>query len=202
MRDNFYYMSGTPQEVTSLLRSWHDGDRAALDELMPVVMDELKRIASAYLAREHNAQTLQTTALVNEAYLRLVGVQPQGWECRSQFYALAAQIMRRILVDHARANKGPKRGGFWRKVAFEDALLVSSVDAPGLTELDAAMITLEKLDPRKSQLVELRLFGGLSNEEAAVVLGVSLRTIVRDWRFSKAWLARELDVGGLAGAPA
>ncbi len=185
--------SPAPPDITRLLAAWRDGDRAALDVLMPLVMEELKRIAGAYLSREAHAQTIQTTGLVHEAYLRLVGVQPDGWDTRTQFFALAAQIMRRILVDHARARRGPRRGGTWRQVAFDDALMVTSASTPGLTELDEAMTSLEKVDPRKSHLVELRLFGGLSNEEAAGVLGVSLRTVVRDWQFAKAWIARELD---------
>lgn len=178
-----------------MLAAWKGGDRSALDALMPIVMAELKRIAGAYMAREGSGQTLQTTALVNEAYMRLVGVNPNGWECRSQFYALAAQMMRRILVDHSRARRGPRRGGEWRQVSFDEALRVSVDPPPGLPDLDEAMARLEREDPRKSQLVELRIFGGMSNEEAAVVMGVSLRTVVRDWTFAKAWLARELAEG-------
>lgn len=186
-------MSNPPPDITRLLAAWRGGDRAALDDLMPLVMNELKRIAGAYLAREANARTLQTTALVNEAYIRLVGVQPVGWECRGQFYALAAQMMRRILVDHSRERASFRRGGAWRQVSFEDALLVTDDAVPRLTELDEALTSLEKMDPRKSRLVELRLFAGLSNEEAADVLGISLRTVVRDWQFAKVWLARELE---------
>lgn len=185
--------SSSPPDITRLLMAWREGDRRALDTLMPLVMQELKKIAGAYLARESGAETLQTTGLVNEAYLRLVGVRPNEWAGRTQFFALAAQIMRRILVDHARLRRGEKRGGAWQKIPFEEALVVSACPAPGLTELDEALSSLEKLDARKSQLVEMRLFAGLSNEEAADALGVSLRTVVRDWQFSKAWLARELD---------
>lgn len=160
---------------------------------MPLVMEELKKIAGAYLAREPGGGTLQTAGLVNEAYLKLVGVHPYGWENRAQFFALAAQLMRRILVDHARARRAKQRGGAWHRVPFEEALVVSSETGPGLTELDAALSGLENADPRKSRLVELRLFAGLSNEEAAEALGVSLRTVVRDWQFAKAWLGRELE---------
>lgn len=159
---------------------------------MPLVMRELKRIAAAYLAREARARTLQPTALVNEAYLRLAGVAPDGWENRAHFFALAARLMRRILVDHARRRRGPRRGGEWRRVDFDEALLLPASDADGLRRLDEAIARLEASDARKGRLAELRLFGGLSNEQAAAVLGVSPRTVVRDWRFVKAWLAREL----------
>jgi RNA polymerase sigma-70 factor, ECF subfamily len=180
-------------DVTQLLEAWSAGDRQALDELMPVVMDELKRIAGAYLAREPHAQTLQTTALVNEAYLRLVKVRPDSWQNRAQFFALSAQIMRHILVDHARAQLGPKRGGRLRHVALEPALVITGSASGALVALDEALISLEKLDPRKTRVVELRLFGGLSTEEAAEALGISPRTVAREWQFAKAWLARELD---------
>jgi RNA polymerase sigma-70 factor (ECF subfamily) len=180
-------------DVTQLLEAWSAGDRQALDELMPVVMDELKRIAGACLAREPHAQTLQTTALVNEAYLRLVKVRPDSWQNRAQFFALSAQIMRHILVDHARAQLGPKRGGRLRHVALEPALVITGSASGALVALDEALISLEKLDPRKTRVVELRLFGGLSTEEAAEALGISPRTVAREWQFAKAWLARELD---------
>jgi RNA polymerase sigma factor (TIGR02999 family) len=193
-------MSETPPDITRLLDAWRDGDQAALNELMPMVMADLKRIAGAYLAREAHAQTFQTTALINEAYLRLVGVRPNEWEGRAQFFALAAQIMRRILVDHARARGGSRRGGAWQRVNFDEALMIASDATSGLSELDDALMSLGRLDPRKSQLVELRLFGGLTNEEASQVLGVSHRTIDRDWQFAKAWLARELQSGAPANA--
>jgi RNA polymerase sigma-70 factor, ECF subfamily len=188
-------MAENAEQITEMLHAWRGGDRAALDQLMPIVMDELKRIAGAYLSREAGARTLQTTALVHEAYLRLVGVQPEGWENRAHFYALAAQMMRRILVDHARARRGLKRGGAWRIVPFEESMPFSAEAAASFSELDEALKSLEKADPRKSKLAELRLFGGLSNEEAASVLGISLRTVVRDWQFAKAWLGRELGYG-------
>lgn len=178
--------------ITAMLNAWRGGDRAALDDLMPIVMDELKRIAGAYLSRETGAQTLQTTALVHEAYLRLVGVEPEGWANRAHFYALAAQVMRRILVDHARSRRGLKRGGAWQIVPLEGAMPFVSVSAAQFSDFDEALQNLEKADPRKCRLVEMRLFGGLSNEEVASVLGVSARTVVRDWQFAKAWLGREL----------
>lgn len=185
-------MAEETEHITEMLNAWRGGDRAALDELMPIVMDELKRIAGAYLSRESGAQTLQTTALVHEAYLRLVGVEPEGWENRAHFYALAAQMMRRILVDHARSRRGLKRGGAWRLVPFDASMPFCPAAADQFSDLDEALKSLEKADPRKSRLAEMRLFGGLSNEEVASVLGVSLRTVVRDWQFAKAWLGREL----------
>jgi len=185
-------MTGSP-DITQLLDAWAGGDRDALDALMPIVLDELKRIATAYMAREAHAQTLQTTALVNEAYLRLVKVRPEAWQQRTQFFALAAQIMRRILVDHARAQLGPQRGGGWQPVPLESAVAVEG-HAPGaLMALDEALAGLEKMDPRKSRIVELRLFAGLTNEEVASVVGTSPKTIMREWHFAKVWLARELN---------
>jgi RNA polymerase sigma-70 factor (ECF subfamily) len=176
-----------------MLADWAAGDRSALDALMPIVMMELKRIAGAYLARERHAQTFQTTALVNEAYVRLVHVKPDTWESRARFFALAAQIMRRILVDYARAQLGPQRGGGVQHVPLDSALLINPGAPNGLMALDEALWSLEKLDARKSRVVELRLFGGLSQEEIAEVLGISSKTVMRDWQFAKAWLARELD---------
>jgi RNA polymerase sigma factor (TIGR02999 family) len=179
-------------DITRLLEQWADGDREALDALMPVVMDELKRIAGAYLAREPHARTLQTTALVNEAYRRLVKVRPETWQSRGQFFALAAQIIRRILVDHARAQLGPRRGGEFKHVPADDALAIHPAAPQALIDLDDALLGLEKLDTRKSRVVELRIFGGLDNEEIASTLSVSLRTVERDWQFAKAWLGQEL----------
>jgi RNA polymerase sigma factor (TIGR02999 family) len=180
-------------DVTRLLAEWSGGNREALDTLMPLVMNELKRIAGAYLSREAHAQTLQTTALVNEAYLRLVDVQPDGWENRTQFFALAAQIMRRILVDHARAQLAAKRGGGRQHLPLDSPLAVTPEAIQGVTRLDEALLDLEKLDARKSRIAELRVFGGRSHAEIAHVLGVSERTVIREWQFSKAWLGRELN---------
>jgi RNA polymerase sigma-70 factor, ECF subfamily len=185
-------MSASP-DITQLLEAWSGGDRGALDALMPVVMDELKRIAGAYLARERHAGTLQTTALVNEAYLRLVKVRSNAWDGRAQFFALSAQIMRRILVDHARAQLGPQRGGRLQHVSLESALAVGANAPQSLVALDEALAGLEKFDHRKSRVVELRLFAGLSNDETGEVLGLSSRTVMREWQFAKAWLARELN---------
>ena len=180
-------------DITQLLEAWTGGNRAALDALMPSVIDELKRIAGAYLAREPHARTLQTTALVNEAYLRLVQVRPHAWENRGQFFALTAQIMRRILVDHARAQLAEQRGGGSPHVALEPALMAGLSGPQSLVGLDDALLSLERMDARKSRIVELRLFGGLTNEEVAEALGISARTVIREWQFAKAWLARELN---------
>ena len=186
------------RDITQLLTAWSERDREALDALMPVVMDELKRIAGAYLAREAHARTLQATALVNEAYLRLVNVRSNGWEGRAQFFALSAQIMRHILVDHARQRLGPERGGGALHVPLEPALVIGAGPPQALLALDDALRSLERIDPRKSRVVELRLFGGLSNEEAAHVLKISTRTVIREWQFAKVWLARELNYAAIA----
>jgi len=180
-------------DITQLLEAWTGGNRAALDALMPSVIDELKRIAGAYLAREPHARTLQTTALVNEAYLRLVQVRPHAWANRGQFFALTAQIMRRILVDHARTQLAEQRGGGSPHVALEPALAAGLCGPQSLVGLDDALLSLERMDARKSRIVELRLFAGLTNEEVAEALGISARTVIREWQFVKAWLARELN---------
>jgi RNA polymerase sigma factor (TIGR02999 family) len=180
-------------DITQLLVAWTGGDRAALDALMPSVVDELKRIARKYLAHEPHARTLQATALVNEAYLRLVQVRPHAWENRGQFYALTAQIMRRILVDHARSQLALQRGGGSPHIPLDPALMEDLSGPKSLVGLDDALLGLERLDARKSRIVEMRVFGGLSNEEAAEALGISGRTVIREWQFAKAWLARELN---------
>jgi RNA polymerase sigma factor (TIGR02999 family) len=174
-------------DITLLLEAWTGGDRAALDALMPSVIGELKRIAGAYLAREPHARTLQATALVNEAYLRLVNVRPHAWENRGQFFALTAQIMRRILVDHARAQLAQQRGGGSPHVNLDPDL----IGPQSMIGLHEALVSLEKVDPRKSRIVELRIFCGLNNDEVAEALGISERTVIRDWQFAKAFLARE-----------
>lgn len=179
--------------ITRLLEAWTGDNRAALDALMPSVVEELKGIASACLAREPHAGTLQTTALVNEAYLRLVNVRPRKWESRGQFYALTAQIMRRILVDHARARLTARRGRGSPAVPLEEIGRENTSASEALLGLDDALLSLEKLDPRKARLVEMRIFGGLSNLESAEALGISQRTVIREWQFTKAWLARELN---------
>lgn len=180
-------------DVTELLAAWRGGNRGALDAMMPIVMDELKRIAGAYLAREAHAATLQTTSLVHEAYLRLVKVQPSDFATRAQFYALSAQIMRNILVDHARSQLAARRGGGSRVIPLEPGLPVGISAPEGLLAIHDAIRSLEKMDARKSRVVELRLFGGLTNDEVAEAMGTSSRTVIREWEFAKAWLARELS---------
>lgn len=186
-------MSVREPDITRLLEAWTGGDRAALDALMPSVLDGMKRIAAAYLAREPHARTLQTTALVNEAYLRLAKVRPHAWHSRGEFFALTAQIMRRILVDYARSQLAQQRGGAAIRVRLDPAMADASDGVRSVMGLDDALLSLERLDARKSRIVELRIFGGLTNKETADALGLSERTVVREWQFAKAWLARELD---------
>ena len=188
-------MAETPTEVTQLLVAWGSGDQAALDQLMPLVYDELKRLARRHLGRERRGHTLQTTALVNEAYLKLVDQRAVHWESRAQFFALAAQAMRRILVDHARGRQYLKRGGDAQQVTLDVALLVSTERAADVIALDDALQSLAEFDMRKCRIVELRFFGGLSIEETAQVLEVSPGTVMRDWTLAKAWLQRELTAG-------
>ncbi|HEX8068831.1 MAG TPA: sigma-70 family RNA polymerase sigma factor [Pyrinomonadaceae bacterium] len=180
----------SPQEVTQLLAAWGDGDRAALDRLLPLVYEELRRLAHRYMRRERPGHSLQTTALVNEAYLRLVDQTRVRWQGRAHFYGIAAQMMRRVLVDHARARGYAKRGGAAQHVPLDEALVVSAARADEVVALDDALKTLAEIDQRKAQLVELRFFGGLSIEEAAAVLQVSPGTVMREWTLAKAWLKR------------
>ena len=179
--------------VTALLRAWSAGDPAALDRLSPLLYGELKRIARSYMSRERRSHTLQPTALVNEAFLRLVDTQGVEWQDRAHFFALCAQMMRRILVNYALARSAGKRGGGARQVSLEEALCLSPERDSVLVELDAALQSLAQVDPRKAQVVELRFFGGLSVEETAAVLKVSPQTVLRDWKLSKTWLAREMN---------
>lgn len=174
--------------VTELLLEWQQGDREALDRLTPLVYDELRRIAHRYVQMERNGHTLETTALVNEAYLRLVGGQKIDWQNRAHFFAVTAQVMRHILIDHARKRRYLKRGGEAQQVSLEEANVMTEVRAAELVALDEALLALAKLDPRKSRVVELRYFGGLSLEETADVLEISMMTVRRDWRAAKAWL--------------
>ena len=184
-------MPATPsQEVTQLLVAWSDGDRSALNKLLPLVEGELHRLAHRYMSHERQDHTLQTTALVNEAYLKLID-QKVDWQNRAHFFGIAAQIMRRILIDHARKHLGPRHGG-GNTISLDEVAVVSDERASELVALDEALMTLAKVDDRKSRVVELRYFGGLSLEETAEILGVSLMTVRRDWRAAKAWLAREL----------
>jgi RNA polymerase sigma factor (TIGR02999 family) len=181
-------------EITSLLRAWSDGDEGALETLLPLVYDELHRAAQRYMARESPDNTLQTTALVNEVYLRLVGggARTVAWNDRAHFFAVCATLMRRILTDFARARRSLKRGGSARQVPLDDAIIVSSTPRIDLLELDEALKKLAASDERKGRVVELRFFGGLSVRETADVLHVSQETVLRDWRLAKEWLLREL----------
>ncbi|MGA3317572.1 MAG: sigma-70 family RNA polymerase sigma factor [Candidatus Korobacteraceae bacterium] len=178
-------------QVTEFLRAWSDGDRAALDSLTPIVYEELRRLARRYMKGERSDHSLQTTALVNEAYMRLVDYKNMRWQNRAHFFAVSAQLMRRILVDHAR-RRNLKRGGGVQHVSLDQTAMVGSERAADLVALDDAMNLLGKLDPRKVQVVEMRFFGGLSVEETAEVLKVSAPTVMRDWSTAKAWLYREL----------
>jgi RNA polymerase sigma-70 factor (ECF subfamily) len=180
------------EEVNRLLAAWGDGDRSALDRLIPLVERELHQLAHRYLSRERPGHTLQTTALVNEAYLRLVDQRRARFESRTHFFAIAARIMRRILVNHARDRAAEKRGGGVRKVSLYDAAVLSDERAEELVALDEALDTLAELDGRKARVVELRYFGGLSVEETAEVLGVHPNTVTREWGQAKAFLHREL----------
>ena len=179
-------------EVTTLLQAWGRGEDAALDEIIPIVYRELRRIAHHYMAGERPDHTLQTTALVNEAYLKLVDSRGVNWRNRAQFFAISARLMRRILVDYARARGYRKRGAGARDVTLHDKLVGPNERGRNVLELDDALKALAELDPRKSKVVELRFFGGLSLEETAEVLKVCPDTVLRDWRMAKAWLGREL----------
>jgi RNA polymerase sigma factor (TIGR02999 family) len=175
--------------LTELLIEWREGDKAALDKLTPLVYDELRRIAHRYVRRERDGHTLQTTALVNEAYLRLAGTKSIEWQNRSHFFAVTAQVMRNVLIDHARRRLYAKRGGHAQQVPIDDVPLeMSEQRADELVGLDEALSDLAKIDLRKARVVELRYFGGLSLEETAEVLEISLMTVRRDWRAAKAWL--------------
>lgn len=179
-------------EVTRLLHAWESGDESALQRLVPLVYNELHRLARRYMAGENPGQTLQTTALVHEVYLKLVDVKGVNWQDRAHFFALCARLMRRILIDLARSRSYEKRGGDAPHVQLEEALTVSENASSEILAVDSALKALDAVDHRKSQVVELRFFGGLSVEETARVLQVSSETVMRDWRLAKAWLWREL----------
>ncbi|MCG3162450.1 MAG: hypothetical protein JMDDDDMK_03704 [Acidobacteria bacterium] len=183
------------QEVTKLLRAWSQGDNAALDELYQIVYGELRRLAHRYMSREIAGHTLQTTALVNEAYLRLADAKDMNWQDRAHFFAVSANVMRRILIDEARARRAERRGGDNLTIALDEALDVGNGGDLDLIALDLALQGLARINHRQSQVVELRYFGGLSVEETAEVLKVSADTVMRDWRFAKAWLKREMVRG-------
>lgn len=187
-------------DITQLLRAWGDGDEEALRRLTPLVHSELHRAAHRYMARERPGHTLQTTALVNEVYLRLVDVKKASWQNRAHFFAICARTMRRILIDFARARQYQKRGGEAIHISLDKALRIARQPVVDLVALDDALNRLASLDPRKSQVVELRFFGGLSVEETAEVLKISPETVMRDWKMAKAWLARELSRGKPDGA--
>jgi RNA polymerase sigma factor (TIGR02999 family) len=187
-------------EVTALLIEWRDGSRQAFEKLVPVVHEELRRIARRHMAGERPNHTLQATGLVNEVYLRLVDIRRVQWQDRAHFFAMAARLMRRVLVDSARARKNQKRGGALHRVTLDLNLIAANEDPHDLIAIDQALEALAAQYERKSQVVELRFFGGLSVEETAEVLEVSEETIMRDWKFAKNWLLRELSRSSLHGA--
>jgi RNA polymerase sigma factor (TIGR02999 family) len=191
-------IAAQPGDVTGLLLAWRRGDARALEQLIPLVHRELRRIAKAVMRGERQNHTLEPTALVNEAYLRLVELGRIEWQDRAHFLAVAARLMRRVLIDHARAHRYQKRGGGVTKVTLDGDIAVPSEPGRDLVALDHALEALAKVDERKSRVVELRFFGGLTVEETATVLQVSVDTIMRDWKLAKAWLLRELG-GGRTG---
>ena len=179
-------------QITELLAEWREGNQSALDELYPLVYDELHRLARRYMSRERKDHTLQTTALINEAYVRMVDQKNVNWANRSHFFAISAQIMRRILIDHARRHAYAKRGGGAQQVSLEEVAAIAPEQGREMLRLDEALKTLAERDPRRSQVVELRYFGGLNNEEIAGVLHVSENTVTRDWNMARAWLYQQL----------
>jgi len=184
--------SSTHHRLTQLLVDWGNGDESAPDKLFPLVYTELKRTARRYLRKETPGHTLQTTALVNEAYLRLVDQTSVQWQNRAHFFAIAATVMRRILVDHARSHARMRRGGGRHKISLDEVAVVSDERAAELIALDEALQSLAKVDARRSQVVELRFFGGLSNPEIGEVLKIAPNTVMRDWNMARAWLYREM----------
>jgi RNA polymerase sigma factor (TIGR02999 family) len=191
MQKAAHYERPAAGDITGLLRSWSEGDQNALDRLTPIVYAELHRLARRYMQRERPGHSLQTTALVNEAYMRLVDYKRMQWQNRAHFFAVSAQLIRRILIDHAR-RRNLKRGGGKRHISLEEASVLGGKRTADLVALDDAMKALAQLDPRKERVVEMRFFGGLSVEETAEVLKVSPVTVMRDWSTAKAWLYREL----------
>lgn len=199
-RGDWLYNLGNPppmpktKDVTELLNRIRSGDEYAPDELLPVVYDDLRRLARTYFTRERPEHTLQATALVHEAYIRLVNWEQVSWQNRAHFFAVAAEVMRKVLIDHARARKAEKRDG-GERILIEETVSITTEKPIDLLNLEDALSALEKLDPRQAKLVELRFFGGLSIEETAYLLGVSSTTVKREWSFAKAWLQRELVRG-------
>jgi RNA polymerase sigma factor (TIGR02999 family) len=186
-------MASSPKSVTQLLIEWRDGDETALDKLIPIVHEELRRLAHYYMRRERPGHTLQTSALINEAYIRLIDHKGMRWQNRAHFYAVAAQAMRRVLVDYARSRGYIKRGGGAHIVELDKAVNLARKQATELIALDDALSDLASIDPRKSKIVEMRYFGGMSVEETAEALGLSPITIMRDWSTAKAWLLRAMS---------
>jgi RNA polymerase sigma factor (TIGR02999 family) len=185
-------MAIAPHDVTQLLKDWSGGDQTAADRLMPLVYEELRRLAHQYMRREKPGHTLQTSALVNEAYLRLVKQTETQWENRAHFFGIAARLMRQILVDQARRRNFAKRGGGALRVSLNDENAIAKEQSESVVALDDALKTLEQTDPRKSRIVELRFFGGLSIEETAEALNVSPGTVMREWTFTRAWLRNQM----------
>jgi RNA polymerase sigma-70 factor (ECF subfamily) len=188
--------NSTSQPVTKLLVAWGQGEEAALQKLTPLVYQELRRMARRYMLGERAGHTLQATALVHEAYLKLIDCKQVRWQNRAHFFAISSQLMRRILVDFARAKGYQKRGGGAHKTTFDEGLIMAPGRGRELLALDSALDALAKIDGRKARVVELRFFGGLSADETAQVLKVSAETVLRDWRLAKAWLTREMGEGG------
>jgi RNA polymerase sigma factor (TIGR02999 family) len=188
-------MTRSVPEITALLNQWAGGDQVAGEKVMPLVYDELRRIARRHLNRHRSPQTLQTTAVVHEAYMRLSGDSAGQWESRGHFFGVAAKAMRHVLVDYARTGAAAKRGGVARPVALDEVCIIAPERMPEVVALDGALTDLAKLHPRQCQVVELRFFGGLSVDETAGALKVSAETVMRDWRAAKAWLYREMERG-------
>jgi len=183
----------SPLEITQLLQKCSEGEELAIEQLMPLVYDELHKMAKKFMSNHRSDQTLQTTALIHEAYLKLVGTEKQSWTNRAHFFNLAAQSMRHILIDYLRQRQAPKNGGNLHKIQLDEAFEVSDERALGLVELDEALTRLAEFDARKSRVVELKYFGGLDNEEIAEVLKITTKTVTRDWQFARSWLLRELS---------
>ena len=186
-------MAPTPQNVTQLLKDWSGGDQTAADNLMPLVYEELRRLAHQYMRREKPGHTMQTSALVNEAYVRLVDQNQIQWESRAHFFGIAARLMRQILVDQARRRNFAKRGGGAVRVSLNEVVVAVQEQSASVIALDDALRTLEQTDPRKSHIVELRFFGGMSIEETAKALKVSPGTVMREWTFARAWLRTQMS---------
>ena len=187
------YVDERQPEITRMLRAWSGGDREAVDTLMPLVYDELHKVAAQYLRKQRPDHTLQPTALVNEAYLKLIDISSVSWQDRAHFFAVASQTMRHVLVDHARGRNRDKRGGGAQKVSLDEAISFSQGNEVDLLSLDEAMRELAAMDEQQSRIVELRFFGGLTVEETAVVLHISPATVKREWRIAKAWLHKRMS---------